>query len=198
MATHSSVLAWRIPGMGEPGGLPSMGSHTVGHDWSDLPAAVVKNLPANAGRCKRRGFRLWVKKVPWGGQGSPLQYSCLENTMDRRVWQATVHGVARVGHDWPTKPPPPPSNRQIHSVILYFYCLTTWLIYGLLMSGDAHWNFCLLILFMEFSWQEYWSGLPFLASRLKAKEEGSRGWDRWIASLAHHQLNGPELGETPG
>ena len=35
MATHSSVLAWRIPGMGEPGGLPSMGSHRVGHDWSD-------------------------------------------------------------------------------------------------------------------------------------------------------------------
>ena len=39
MATHSSVLAWRIPGMGEPGGLPSMGSHRVGHDWSDLAAA---------------------------------------------------------------------------------------------------------------------------------------------------------------
>ena len=36
MATHSSVLAWRIPGMGEPYGLPSMGSHRVGHDWSDL------------------------------------------------------------------------------------------------------------------------------------------------------------------
>ena len=36
MATHSSVLAWRIPGMGEPGGLPSVGSHRVGHDWSDL------------------------------------------------------------------------------------------------------------------------------------------------------------------
>ena len=36
MATHSSVLAWRIPGMAEPGGLPSMGSHRVGHDWSDL------------------------------------------------------------------------------------------------------------------------------------------------------------------
>ena len=39
MAVHSSVLAWRIPGMAEPGGLPSMGSHTVGHDWSDLAAA---------------------------------------------------------------------------------------------------------------------------------------------------------------
>ena len=40
MATHSSVLACRIPGMGEPGGLPSMGSHRVGHDWSDLAAAA--------------------------------------------------------------------------------------------------------------------------------------------------------------
>ena len=41
MATHSSVLAWRIPGTVEPGGLPSMGSHRVGHDWSDLAAAAV-------------------------------------------------------------------------------------------------------------------------------------------------------------
>jgi len=41
MAIHSSVLAWRIPGMGEPGGLPSMGSHRVGHDWSDLAAAAA-------------------------------------------------------------------------------------------------------------------------------------------------------------
>ena len=40
MATHSSVLAWRIPGTGEPGGLPSMRSHKVGHDWSDLAAAA--------------------------------------------------------------------------------------------------------------------------------------------------------------
>ena len=41
MATHSSVLAWRVPGMGEPGGLPSMGSHRVGHDWSDLAAVAA-------------------------------------------------------------------------------------------------------------------------------------------------------------
>ena len=39
MATRSSVLAWRIPGTGEPGGLPSMGSHGVGHDRSDLAVA---------------------------------------------------------------------------------------------------------------------------------------------------------------
>ena len=41
MATHSNVLAWRIPGMGEPGGLLSMGSHRVGHDWSDLAVAAA-------------------------------------------------------------------------------------------------------------------------------------------------------------
>ena len=41
MATHSSVLAWRIPGTGEPGGPPSMGSHRVGHDRSDLAAAAA-------------------------------------------------------------------------------------------------------------------------------------------------------------
>ena len=41
MATHSSVLAWRIPGTREPGGLPSMGLHKVGHDWSDLLAAAI-------------------------------------------------------------------------------------------------------------------------------------------------------------
>ena len=41
MATHSSIVAWRIPGMGKPGGLPSMGSHRVGHDRSDLAAAAA-------------------------------------------------------------------------------------------------------------------------------------------------------------
>ena len=44
MATHCSVLAWRIPGTGEPGGLPSMGSHRVGHDWSDIAAAAAKKI----------------------------------------------------------------------------------------------------------------------------------------------------------
>ena len=48
MATHSSVLAWRIPGMGKPGGLLSMGSHRVGHDWSDLfliSSASIRSIP---------------------------------------------------------------------------------------------------------------------------------------------------------
>ena len=60
MATHSSVLAWRIPGTGEPGGLASMGSHRVGHDSSNLAAAVASPLkhilscpPPSAIRCTK-------------------------------------------------------------------------------------------------------------------------------------------------
>ena len=63
MTTHSSVLAWRIPGTEEPGGLPSMGSHRVRHDWSDLAAAAVAFVPRNFMSCVRpkavTQFRLW-------------------------------------------------------------------------------------------------------------------------------------------
>ena len=45
-------------------------------------------------------------RSPGEGNGNLLQYSCLENPMDRGAWQATVHGVARVGHNLVTKPPP--------------------------------------------------------------------------------------------
>ena len=96
MATHSSVLAWRIPGMGEPGGLPSMGSHRVGHDGSDLAAAVdaggfpggavAKNPPTNAGDARDAGSIPGSGRPPGEGNGNPLQYSCLENFMDREAW----------------------------------------------------------------------------------------------------------------
>ena len=51
MATHSSVLAWRIPGTGEPGWLPSMGSHRVGHDWSNLAAVAAAVLAGYKAHC---------------------------------------------------------------------------------------------------------------------------------------------------
>ena len=51
MATHSSILAWRITGMAEPGGLPSMGSHRVGHNWSDLAAAAAVISGLTPGLC---------------------------------------------------------------------------------------------------------------------------------------------------
>ena len=60
MATHSSVLAWRIPGTGEPGGLPSMGSHRIRHDCSDLAAATA------AERVVAKEREAWHAAVPWG------------------------------------------------------------------------------------------------------------------------------------
>ena len=51
-----------------------------------------------------------LRSLTGEGVGNPLQYSCLENPMDRGVWQATVHGVTRVGHGLATKPPPPPKE----------------------------------------------------------------------------------------
>ena len=57
---------------------------------------MVKNLPAYAGD---PGSIPGLRRSPEGGNGSPLQYSCLENSIDRGAWQATVHGVIRVRHD---------------------------------------------------------------------------------------------------
>ena len=57
--------------------------------------AVVKNLPANAGDKRDAGSVPGLGRSPGGGHGNPLQYSCLENHMDRESWWATVHGVAK-------------------------------------------------------------------------------------------------------
>ena len=92
-AAHSSILAWRIPWTVE-----TMGWQRVGHDWvtfifsfgASLVAQRLKCLPAIG----RSGFDPCVGRSPGEGNGNPLQYSCLENPMDRRAWWATVHGVA--------------------------------------------------------------------------------------------------------
>ena len=56
---------------------------------------VVKNLPAEAGDTGAVGSISESERSPGGGNGNPLQNSCLENPMDRRLWWATVHGVAK-------------------------------------------------------------------------------------------------------
>ena len=72
--------------------------------WRELGtfqvALVVKNLPANARDTRDSGSIPGWGRCPGGGHNNPLQYSCLENLVDRRAWLATVHGVTRVGHDW--------------------------------------------------------------------------------------------------
>ena len=65
--------------------------------------SVVKNPPASAGDT---GSIPGSGRSPGEGNGNPLQYFCLENPKDRGAWQATVHGVASIGHDLVTKPPP--------------------------------------------------------------------------------------------
>ena len=66
--------------------------------WASQVALVVKNLPANAGDVRDSGSISGSGRPCGEGNGSPLQYSCLENPMDRGAWRATVHGVQRVGH----------------------------------------------------------------------------------------------------
>ena len=112
IATHSSVLAWIIPGTEEAGGLSSMGSHRVEHDWSNLAVAAAYYslgfLDGSAGKepacqCrsfKRQVFNPWIGKRPGEGNGNPLQYSCLGNPMDRGACGLQSMGFQRVRHDW--------------------------------------------------------------------------------------------------
>ena len=60
---------------------------------------MVKNSPANAGELRDAGLIPGSGRYPGGGNDNPLQYTCLENPMDRGAWQATTVGSQRVGHD---------------------------------------------------------------------------------------------------
>ena len=66
----------------------------VGCNTSQVPL-VLKNLPSNAGVIRDGGSIPESERYPGEGNGNPLQYSCLENPMDKGAWQATVHGVAK-------------------------------------------------------------------------------------------------------
>ena len=81
------------------------------------PSSVDKESACSAGD---QGF--WVGKSLGEGNGKALQYSCLENPMDRGAWQAIVRGVARVRHNLATKPPPP-INIKTQRISLHFNCI---------------------------------------------------------------------------
>ena len=101
MATHSSILAWRIPGTGEAGGLPSMGLHRVRHDWSDLAAAAAAT------------YYHVIKMFIASDHTFPFHFHALEKEMATHssvlAWRIPGTGEAgglpsmglhRVGHDW--------------------------------------------------------------------------------------------------
>ena len=123
MAPHCRTFTWKIPWMEEPGGLQSMGSQRVGHDWATSlslftfmhwrrkwqPTPVF--LPAKSqGQGSLVGCSLWGRAesdmTEWlhfhfslsfigEGNGNPLLCSCLENPRDRGAWWAAVYGVAQ-------------------------------------------------------------------------------------------------------
>ena len=82
MATHSSVLAWRIPGMGEPGELLSMGSHRVGHDWSNLVVVVVES---------------YTKTILWPSKSTPRQKHKRTENRDSNQF-SSVQSLSHVRH----------------------------------------------------------------------------------------------------
>ena len=72
MAAHSSVLAWRIPETGEPGGLPSMGLHRVGHNWGNLAAARGLQRASQVAQCEESACNAGdIGSIP--GLGRPLE-----------------------------------------------------------------------------------------------------------------------------
>ena len=86
MATHSSILAWRISWIEEAGGLQSIGLQGVGHNCSDLACMDALSL------------QIILYHVTYNvgeGNGNPLPCSCLENPRDRGAWWAAVYGVAQ-------------------------------------------------------------------------------------------------------
>ena len=89
----------------------------ISHLLSSFPGgASGKESACQCRRHKRHRFDPWVGKIPWSRKWQPLQYSCLENPMDREAWWATIHGVEKAGHDWVTK----------HLRAFYVLGLLTW------------------------------------------------------------------------
>ena len=111
MGAYSNILAWEIPWIEEPGGLQSMGSQRIRHNWAtnthtDLNINFIWKHPTETPRIllEQDLSSLWpneVDSIPGMGRssgrghGNPLQYSCLENSIDRRAWQA----CKRAGHE---------------------------------------------------------------------------------------------------
>ena len=161
MATHSSVLAWRLPGTEEPGGLPSMGLHRVGHDWSDLAAAATSVfgwfLAENALCCPtatQLGY--WILcpvSTTAAAAAAKSRQSCptLCNSIDSSPTGSTVPGILQA--------------RTLEWVAISFSNAWKWKVKVKLLSRVQLFAAPSTAAYqappsMEFSRQKYWSGVP--------------------------------------
>ena len=168
MATHSSILAWRIPGTGEPRGLLSMGSHRVGHDWSDIAAAAAADsilksrditLPTKVCLVKAMvfpvvmyGCEIWTIK-----KAEHIRIDAFELWCWRRLFR--VPWTARRSNQAILKEISPGCSLEGLILKLKFQYLATW---------------CEELTHLK---------RPWCWERLRAGGEGDdRGWDGWMAS----------------
>ena len=153
MATHSSVLAWRIPGTVEPGGLPSMGSHRVGHYWSDLAAAaaVIKNPPTIQEPQEMQALSLYHEDSREEGMATHSSILSWRIPWTEEPGRPHTTGPQRIRHNWNDLPC---THALIYSLVkLRFMDLNHITFKGLVWQAP---------LSMEFSRKEYWKGSHFL------------------------------------
>ena len=103
MAPHSSTLAWRIPGTGEPGGLPSLGSHRVGHYWSDLAAAAAPHCGRILDQLSHKGSPLHLTVESQARAAFP---TCTAPVRPFLVLQCQINSQVRFPGDLVVKNPP--------------------------------------------------------------------------------------------
>jgi len=115
MATHSSVLAWRISGTGEPGGLPSMGLHRVGHDWSNLAATAAEIIILSEVKSEKDTYHMVY-----------LDEESKTNGTNELIYKAEI--------DSQTKSWLPKSTGFNYMYIGYLCIYITWILYRLLHS----------------------------------------------------------------
>ena len=92
--------------------------------WASQAALVVKNSPANAGDIRQVGSIPGSGWSPGGGNGNPLQYSCLENPMDRGAWRATVHGVTQSQTRLRDLACAPSPTLEMTSLVFFVFCFS--------------------------------------------------------------------------
>ena len=104
LATHSSILAWKIPWTEEPGRLQSMGSQRVGHDWATSltfgKASLLAQIIKNPSQWRRHGFDPWLGKISWRRKWQPTPVFLPKEFQGQRNLAGYGPWGSKVGHNW--------------------------------------------------------------------------------------------------